>query len=82
MLLAIPPGALVVAFRDHVDALDDVAVGVVLEGDDALEAKMFGPSSCVTFSIHGKKRFGSISAPRSDTDCTVTSWIGDIAPWP
>ena len=40
--------------------------------------RMFGPSIWVTFSIHGKNFFGSISPPRSDTDCTVTSWIGDM----
>ena len=38
---------------------------------------MFGPSAWVIFSIHGKNFFGSSSPPRSDTDCTVTSWIGD-----
>ena len=38
---------------------------------------MFGPSIWVIFSIQGKNFFGSISPPRSDTDCTVTSWIGD-----
>src|SRR5690606_26560464 len=39
MLLVVLPGALVVAFDDHVHALDDVAFRVVPEGDDALEAQ-------------------------------------------
>src|SRR5262245_24843394 len=39
MLLAVLPGALVVAFDDHVNALDDVAVRIVLERDDAFEAQ-------------------------------------------
>src|SRR5690606_32603291 len=39
MLLAVLPRALVVAFDDHVHALYDVAVRVVPEGDDALEAQ-------------------------------------------
>ncbi len=42
---------------------------------------MFGPCVWVIFWIQGKKRSGFISPPRSDTDCTVTSWIGDTAPW-
>ena len=42
---------------------------------------MFGPSICVTFSIHGRNFRESISPPRSDTERTVTSWIGAAAPW-
>lgn len=40
---------------------------------------MFGPSVWVIFWIQGKKRSGFISPPRSEIDCTVTSWIGDGA---
>ena len=37
-LFAVFPRALVIAFDDHMNALNDVTFGVVLEGDNALEA--------------------------------------------
>src|ERR1700681_1534884 len=40
-LLAILPGALVVAVEDHVDALEHEALGIVLERQDALAAQDF-----------------------------------------
>src|SRR5690606_3243041 len=38
-LLAVLPRALVVALDDHVDALHDIALGIALEGDNALQAQ-------------------------------------------
>ena len=42
-----------------------------------LRRRMFGPCVWVMFCIHGKNFAGSISPALSDTDFTVTSWIGE-----
>lgn len=42
MLFAVFPRALVIAFDDHMDALNHVPVSITLEGDDAFEAQDVG----------------------------------------
>ena len=37
--LIIPPGALVIALDEHMDTLDDIALVIVLEGKNSLQAK-------------------------------------------
>ncbi len=71
------PGALVIAFDDHVHALHHIAVRVVLEGDDALEAQDVRSLRLGDVLDPGKNFAGSISPARSETDFTVTSWIGE-----
>ena len=79
MLFAVLPGTLVITFDDHVHTLDNVTLGVVLEGDDPLQAQNVRAFRLGDLLDPGKKRSGFISPPRRDTDCTVTSWIGEGA---
>lgn len=71
------PRALVIAFDNHVHALHDIAVRIVLEGMMPFRRRIFGPCVWVMFWIHGKNFAGSISPVRSETDFTVTSWMGE-----
>src|SRR5690606_31402376 len=42
VLLTVLPGSLMIALDDHMNALHDIALGIVLEGDDALEPQDVG----------------------------------------
>ena len=42
-LLVLPPGALVVAFDDHMDTLDDIAQRIVVQRENALQAQDVRP---------------------------------------
>ncbi len=71
------PCALVITFDDHMNALNHVAVRIVFERDDPLETQNVWTLCLGDVLNPGKNLAGSISPARSDTEVTVTSWIGE-----
>src|SRR5262249_12737904 len=56
--LVVFPGALVVAVEDHVHALENEAIGIVLEGENALGAQDAGAVLCDEILHPGKEFVG------------------------
>lgn len=73
MLFAIFPWPLVVALDNHMNTLHHIALGIALEGDNALQAQDVRAVGLGDLLNPGKKRSGFISPPRSDIEVTVTS---------
>ncbi len=65
MLFIVLPGALMIAFNDHVHALDDIAFMVALESKDTLQTQDIRPLFLGDF-LNPREEFVRVQLARAD----------------